>query len=106
MPRPWLSVALLGSERVRQIVHPHALGVMPPSYSAPKEDYMSRGKFVSLALAAGLLIATNISSTQAASVVATSPAAASHSLVQKVGRWEYCYWKLKKNGKWKLKCED
>jgi hypothetical protein len=24
----------------------------------------------------------------------------------KLWGWKYCYWKLKKNGKWKLKCDD
>ena len=68
---------------------------------------MTRGIFVSLAVAAGLLIAINTGSTQAAAAVATSPAhAVSNSLVQKAGDFEYCYWKLKKNGKWKFKCED
>jgi hypothetical protein len=60
--------------------------------------------FVSFALAAGLLIA-NASNIHAAPVVVTSIALdAAHSLVQKAG-WKYCYWKLKKNGKWKLKCD-
>jgi hypothetical protein len=67
---------------------------------------MTRGMFVSFALTAGLLIANNASNTPAAAVVATSTAPdAAHSMVQKSG-WKYCYWKLKKNGKWKLKCDD
>jgi hypothetical protein len=27
--------------------------------------------------------------------------------VSKAGwKWKYCYWKQKKNGKWKYKCDD
>jgi hypothetical protein len=52
------------------------------------------------------MIGINTSSAYAAGVAATLPVAASHFLVQKVGDYEYCYWKLKKNGKWKLKCMD
>ena len=67
---------------------------------------MIRGMFVSLAVATALLLATNPTTSRAAAVVATSPAAVSHSLVWKAGHFEYCYWKVKKNGKLKLKCKD
>jgi hypothetical protein len=62
--------------------------------------------FVSLAVAVGLLLTTNVGTTQAGPVAATSPAVVSHPLVQKAGDFEYCYWKVKKNGKLKLKCKD
>jgi hypothetical protein len=26
--------------------------------------------------------------------------------VQNAGDWEYCYWKQKRDGRWKLKCDD
>ena len=67
---------------------------------------MTRSTLVSLALAVGFLIAPHTGNAQSAIVAPSLAKAAMHSLVQNVGDWEYCYWKQKKNGRWKLKCED
>ena len=61
---------------------------------------MFRGTLVSLALA-GLLMA----SVTAQAIVVAPSLSGNHSLIEKADV-EYCYWKLKKNGKWKLKCDD
>jgi hypothetical protein len=59
---------------------------------------------VSLALAAGLLISTHTGNAHA--VVAPSLGqVAMHFLVEKAGI-KYCYWKQKRSGKWKFKCDD
>ena len=55
---------------------------------------------VSLTLALGLFI-----STQSHAAVAVPSPSTKHSVVEQADV-EYCYWKLKKNGKWKLKCDD
>jgi hypothetical protein len=57
-------------------------------------------KFVSVALVMGLFI-----STQANATVAAPWPQQSTSIVKKADV-EYCYWKVKKNGKLKLKCDD
>ena len=67
---------------------------------------MTRNALVSLALATGFLIAIHTGNGHSAVVASSLAKAAIHSLVQKVGDWEYCYWKQKKNGRWKLKCDD
>jgi hypothetical protein len=64
---------------------------------------MTRSTLVSLALAAGLLIAPHTGNARSAIV---APSLAVHSFVQNVGDVEYCYWKQKKNGRWKLECDD
>jgi hypothetical protein len=64
-----------------------------------KEQPMIRGT-LGLALA-GLLM----SSVTAQAIVVAPSLSGKHSLIEKADV-EYCYWKLKKNGKWKLKCDD
>jgi hypothetical protein len=59
---------------------------------------MKRGTFVSLALATGLLISAHAGKAHAAVGVPSLAQSAIHSVVEKIGDWEYCYWKLKKNG--------
>ncbi|HEX2447609.1 MAG TPA: hypothetical protein VHK26_05420 [Methyloceanibacter sp.] len=56
-------------------------------------------KFVSLALAMGFFW------TQAQAAIAVPSPAQATSIVNKADV-EYCYWKVKKNGKLKLKCDD
>jgi hypothetical protein len=57
-------------------------------------------KFVCLALAVGLFI-----STQAHAALAVPSPLQATSIVKRADV-EYCYWKVKKNGKVKLKCDD
>ena len=64
---------------------------------------MIRGVIVSLALAAGLSLSSH--SGNAHATVASLAQGVMHSLVEKAGV-EFCYWKQKKSGKWKLKCDD
>jgi hypothetical protein len=67
---------------------------------------MTRITLVSLALAAIFLIWAHTGKVHSA-VVATSLAkATTHSLAHEAGDLEYCYWKQKKSGRWKLKCDD
>jgi hypothetical protein len=61
---------------------------------------MNKSTLFSLTLAAGFLISGNAHS------AVMAPSLGKQSLVQKAGDWEYCYWKQKDNGKWKLKCDD
>jgi hypothetical protein len=63
------------------------------------------GKFVSLVLAAGLLISTHTGNVHAAVAVPSPALTTKHAIVAQADV-EYCYWKLKKNGKWKWKCDD
>ena len=70
-----------------------------------KEDRMIRGIIVSLALAAGLSISSHSGNAHATVVAPSLAQGVMHSLVEKAGV-DYCYWKPKKNGSWKLKCED
>ena len=67
---------------------------------------MTRSTFVSLALAAGFLIATQTGNAQSTIVAPPLVKAAMHSFVQNVGDLEYCYWKQKRNGRLKLECDD
>ena len=67
---------------------------------------MTRSTLVSLALAAGFLIATQTGNAQSAIVAPSLAKAAMHSFVQNVGDVEYCYWKQKRNGRLKLECDD
>ena len=67
---------------------------------------MTRSTLVSLALAAGFLISTHSGKVHSAIVAPSLAKVAMHSLVQKAGDWEYCYWKQKRDGRWKLKCDD
>jgi hypothetical protein len=62
---------------------------------------MIRGALVILALVA--LISTPTRNAHA--TVATPSLSQAYSLVAKADV-DYCYWKPKKNGQWKLKCED
>jgi hypothetical protein len=62
---------------------------------------MNKGALVALA-ALILFYAGNAHATVAAPSLGQAEA---YSLVEKAGV-DYCYWKPKKNGKWKLKCED
>jgi hypothetical protein len=61
---------------------------------------MNRGAVVSLALVA--LISTSTRNAHAIVVTPSLSQAKAYSLVGV----DYCYWKPKKNGQWKLKCED
>jgi hypothetical protein len=58
---------------------------------------------VSFALAA--LISTYTIAAHATVATPSLSQPNSHSLVAKAGV-DYCYWKPKKNGQWKLKCDD
>jgi hypothetical protein len=64
---------------------------------------MSKDVLVSLALVA--LISTYTGSAHATVATPSLSQAKAYSLVAKADV-EYCYWKPKKNGQWKLKCED
>ena len=67
---------------------------------------MTRSMLVTFALAAGFFIATHTGNAHSAVVAPPLAKAAMHSFVQNVGDWEYCYWKQKRNGRWKLECDD
>ena len=66
---------------------------------------MVRGIIVILALAAGLSISSHSGNAQATVAAPSLAQGVMHSLVEKAGV-EYCYWKQKKSGHWKLKCDD
>ena len=66
---------------------------------------MIRGVIVSLALAAGLSLSSHSGNAHATVVAPSLAQGVMHSLVEKAGV-EFCYWKQKKSGKWKLKCDD
>ena len=62
---------------------------------------MLRSMLLGLALAAGFLISIPVGN---AAVVPTLKM--EQSLVHKAGDLEVCYWKQKRNGRWKFKCDD
>jgi hypothetical protein len=64
---------------------------------------MTRIALVSLAFLA--LISTSIGNAHARVAMPSLSQAKASSLIEKAGV-DYCYWKPKKNGQWKLKCED
>jgi hypothetical protein len=64
---------------------------------------MTRGALVSLGLVA--LISTYTGNAHATVTTPSLSGAKAYSLVEKADV-DYCYWKPKKNGQWKLKCED
>jgi hypothetical protein len=73
------------------------------SVFAKKENLMTSCALVSLALAA--LISTYTGNAHATVATPSLSQGTTYSLVEKAGV-DYCYWKPKKNGKWKLKCKD
>jgi hypothetical protein len=46
-----------------------------------------------------------MSTVTAQAIVVAPSLSVKHSLIEKADV-DYCYWKLKKKGKWKLKCDD
>jgi hypothetical protein len=68
-----------------------------------KENHMKSGAVVSLALVALISISTR--NAEASVATPSLGQARAYALFEKAGV-DYCYWKPKKNGQWKLKCED
>jgi hypothetical protein len=68
-----------------------------------KGNHMTRSVVVSLALVA--LISISTCKAEASVATPSLSQARAYALVEKAGV-DYCYWKPKKNGQWKLKCED
>ena len=68
-----------------------------------KGSLMTRSVLVSLALVALISISTRHA--EASVATPSLSQARAYALVEKAGA-DYCYWKPKKNGQWKLKCED
>jgi hypothetical protein len=72
-------------------------------FLARKGNHMTRSVLVSLALVALISISTR--KAEASVATPSLSQARAYALVEKAGV-DYCYWKPKKNGQWKLKCED
>jgi hypothetical protein len=64
---------------------------------------MTRSIVVSLAFVALISISTR--NAEASVAMPSLSQARAYALIEKAGV-DYCYWKPKKNGQWKLKCED
>ena len=64
---------------------------------------MLRSTLLGLALAAGFLISIPAGNAGPAFVHSLDT---KQSLVHTAGDLEVCYWKQKRNGKWKFKCDD